>query len=268
MDRVTTYLAATVDALGLGLSEDQLDRLARYRDLLSTSANEFNLTSLRDPQSIERRHIVESLAFGAFLQVRGLLPSESGAAARPASVSPRPVRAETAEGLAAPMRVLDIGTGAGLPGIPIKIGWPEMSLTLLESAGKKCRFLEQACEALGLEDVLVVEGRAEDVGRDAAHRETYDLVIARAVAPLPVLLEYALPALRIGGWLTAPKGSAALSELDASAKALDALGGRLYDAAPFQPPEGLRQTVVLVEKVAPTPERYPRRAGIPSKRPL
>ena len=228
------------------LSDDQLRQLAEFRDLLAVSANEFNLTSLRDTEGIERRHIVESLAFGAFLQKHGLLP---------------------ATGDDAP-RVLDIGTGAGLPGIPIKIAWPAIRLTLLESVGKKCRFLEQARDVLGMNHVDVIEGRAEEFSREPDHREAYDLAIARAVAPLAVLMEYALPALRIGGWLAAPKGSAALSELEAAANAFEALGGRLYDAAPFQPPEGLRQTVILVEKIAPTPERYPRRPGIPSKRPL
>ena len=247
---VTASLHATTDELGLRLSQSQLDALAQFRDRLASSANEFNLTSLRDPQSIERRHIVESLALGAFLERRGLLPGTPSA------------------GAVAHLRVLDIGTGAGLPGIPLRIAWPSMRLTLLESVGKKCRFLEQTCAALGLEDVDVVEGRAEEVGRDAGHRQAYDLAIARAVAPLPVLLEYALPVLTIGGRLVAPKGSAATSEVTASGPALEALGGRLQEAAPFQPPHGLSQTVVLVEKVAPTPDRYPRRAGIPSKRPL
>ncbi len=244
---MTTTLPDAIADLGLQLSPEQLQQLAQFRDLLAVSANEFNLTSLRDPEGIERRHLVESLAFGAFLQKHALLPAHD---------------------TAVPPRVLDIGTGAGLPGIPIKIAWPELPITLLESVGKKCRFLEQARDALGLDQVDVVEGRAEDFGRDPAHREAYDLVIARAVAPLAVLMEYALPAMRVGGWLAAPKGSAAISELDAAANAFEALRGRLHDAAPFQPPEGLRQTVILIEKIAPTPERYPRRPGIPSKRPL
>lgn len=241
-----TSLSAAVRDLGLALSDAQVERLARYRDLLATSANEFNLTSLRDPEAIERRHVIESVAFGAFLARHALLPSEPEA----------------------PLRVLDIGTGAGLPGIPLKIAWPGLRLTLLESIGKKCRFLEQARDDLGLDATEVVEARAEDFARLPEHREAYDLVLARAVAPLAVLMEYALPALRVGGWLAAPKGSAALTELEAASAAFEALGARLHDAAPFQPPEGLLQTVILIEKVAPTPDRYPRRAGIPSKRPL
>jgi 16S rRNA (guanine527-N7)-methyltransferase len=237
-------LEAAAHALAIDLTGEQLDRLRAYRDLLDAASREFNLTSqsLQSAEQIERRHIVESLAYGALLQRNHLLDG-------------------------AP-RVVDIGTGAGLPGIPLRIVWPDMDLVLLESVGKKCRFLEDVVSNLNLARVEVVEGRAEDFGRDAARRETFDLVIARAVAPLPVLLEYSLPLLRVGGHLAATKGSAAIAEIDASAKALETLGGRLVDNAPLKPPDGAPLTVVIVEKVAPTPEQYPRRAGIPTKRPL
>jgi 16S rRNA (guanine527-N7)-methyltransferase len=241
MKQMTT-LSESITSLGLTVSPAQLDQLARYRDLLAASSREFNLTSLRDPKSIERRHVIESLAFSNWLDQRGHLQGT--------------------------LRVLDIGTGAGLPGIPMKIAWPALEVALLESVGKKCRFLELACRELQLHGVEVIEGRAEDFGRNPDHRETYDLVVARAVAPLPVLLEYALPFLRVEGWLAAPKGSAAQAELDTSQAALKALGGRIDDAAPFRPPDSLRQTVVLVQKTATTPERFPRRSGIPSKRPI
>lgn len=252
---MNSTLLVAMEALDLTLTQRQLAQLAQFRDLLAASANEFNLTAIRDVEGIERRHIVESVAFGVFLQKHDLLPKGSDAAA-------------SDEQATESIRVVDIGTGAGLPGIPLRIAWPHMRLTLLESVGKKCRFMEEACSALGLGDVQVVEGRAEDFGRDEAHRERYDLALARAVAPLPVLLEYTLPTLKLNGWLAAPKGSAAISELNASTAALEALGGRLHDAAPFLPPDGLQQTVALIQKVGHTPERYPRRAGIPSKRPL
>ena len=157
------------------LTDESIAELQRYRDLLAASAAEFNLVSasVRDVDSIERRHIAESLAFGALLAARGLL----------------------ADGA----RVLDVGTGAGLPGLPLKIAWPSLKVTLLEATGKKCRFLESVVSALGLEGVEVVEGRAEELAHTTAHRASYDLVVARAVAALPVLLEYCVPFLGVGG---------------------------------------------------------------------
>ena len=258
--------------LGLDLSGEQVERLAAYAERLATA--ELNLVSARDRDQIERRHIMESLAYGRLLARQGLL--QPG------------------------VRLLDLGAGGGLPGIPIKIAWPEVELTLLESVGKKCRFLEQVCRDLGLDGgnsgnqgntsrslsatrtvpipvvpsvpsrhgVVVLEGRAETLARDESLREHFDVVVARAVAPLPVLIEYSLPFLRVGGHLAAVKGTTALDEIDASRAALRELGGRLVDAPAFKPPLGPRQTVVIIEKTQPTPQRYPRREGIPSKRPL
>jgi 16S rRNA (guanine527-N7)-methyltransferase len=226
------------------LTDESIAELLRYRDLLAASAAEFNLVSasVRDIDSIERRHIAESLAFGALLAARGLL----------------------ADGA----RVLDVGTGAGLPGLPLKIAWPSLKVTLLEATGKKCRFLESVVSALGLEGVEVVEGRAEELAHTTAHRASYDLVVARAVAALPVLLEYCVPFLGVSGVLAATKGSAAQSELESSAAALEALGASVEDVTSLEVPGLPSQSVVIVRKHAETPERYPRRTGIPTKRPL
>ena len=237
-------LRASARDLVPAISDAAVAQLIAYRDLLAASAREFNLTgvSVRDPEAIERRHIGEALAFGALLASWRLL--EDGA------------------------KVLDVGSGAGLPGLPLKIAWPSLHVTLLEATGKKCRFLESVVARLRLEGIDVVEGRAEELAHDSRHRATYDLVVARAVAPLPVLLEYCLPFLRVGGTLAASKGSAAQSELAASQKALAELGGAVEAVLPFEPPGLPPQTVILVRKVAQTPEPYPRRSGIPSKRPL
>ncbi len=233
-------LTATVRGLDLDLSQDQLAQLDAYAERLATSAH--NLTSTRDRDQVESRHLVESLALGRLLDEQRLLPDTT--------------------------RVLDLGAGGGLPGLPIRIAWPLIVLTLLESVGKKCRFLEEMSRDFHLENTTVLEGRAETWGHDKAHREHYDLVIARAVAPLPALIEYALPFLRLGGQLAAVKGSNAIAEIEASAGALNELNGRISDAPVFQPPHGQPQTVVLIEKAGPTPEHLPRRPGIPSKRPL
>jgi 16S rRNA (guanine527-N7)-methyltransferase len=164
--------------------------------------------------------------------------------------------------------VLDVGSGAGLPGLPLKIARPSLQVTLLEATGKKCRFLEKVASELGLDGIDVIEGRAEELAHAATHRGGYDLVVARAVAALPVLLEYCVPFLRVGGVLAATKGSAAQSELDASTAALAALGAEVRQTAPLEVAGLPAQTVVIVRKVAETPERYPRRTGIPTKRPL
>jgi 16S rRNA (guanine527-N7)-methyltransferase len=142
-------------------------------------------------------------------------------------------------------------------------------LTLLESVGKKVRFLEHIVKALGLEGVEVVHGRAEELGRDSYYREVFDLALARAVAQMAVLVEYALPLLRVGGLFVAQKGADIGEEVESAQPAIKLLGGRLRGLEPVRLP-GLvdRRHLVVVEKVAPTPERYPRRPGIPPKRPL
>jgi 16S rRNA (guanine527-N7)-methyltransferase len=239
---VTPGFAEKARLAGLDLGPLAAERLERYRDLLVAAAAQFNLTAVRDPEAVERRHLLESLALVRVLAQRGLLPPGA--------------------------RLLDVGSGAGLPGLPMKIARPDLAVGLLEANAKRCAFLREAIAALGLGGVEVLEGRAEDLARDPARRGAYDLVVARAVAPLPVLLEYALPFLRLDGHLAATKGSAAAAELAASPAALAALGGALVAAVAFEPPSGRPQTLVLVRKSGETPGRYPRRAGVASRRPL
>jgi 16S rRNA (guanine527-N7)-methyltransferase len=237
---VPSDLAAAVNDLGLQLAPGQIEQLATYADRLATAAH--NLTSTRDRDQVESRHVAESLAYGRLLATHNLLPDGA--------------------------RLLDLGAGGGLPGIPIRIAWPNIRLTLLESVSKKCRFMVDTSRELGLDGIEVLEGRAEDFARDPLHRGIYDLVVARAVAALPVLIEYALPFLRLGGHLAAVKGTSAISEIEASKSALQELGATLHNAPAFQPSQGPSQTVVLITKTAETPDRYPRRVGIPAKRPL
>jgi 16S rRNA (guanine527-N7)-methyltransferase len=230
--------------LGWELSEDKLRRLEAYRDLIAAAAAEFNLTTVRDAAGIERRHLLESLALARRLVELGVLPASGS------------------------RRVIDIGSGAGLPGLPAKVALPGLEMALLESNRKRCTLLRRAIDALGLAAALVLEGRAEDLGHDPFLRESFDAALARAVAPLPVLLEYALPFLRPGGRLAATKGSAAAREVAASGRALRELAGEVERMEAFAPPGGQRQHLVVVRKTGPTPERYPRRPGLPAKRPL
>jgi len=175
----------------------------------------------------------------------------------------------TACDLQAGARIIDVGSGAGFPGLPIRIARPDLQLTLLEATRKKCDFLRHIAVALALERVTIVQARAEDAARDAAHREQYDVAIARAVAETATLAEYLLPFVRVGGQAVAQKSGDVEAEVARASAAITALGGRVQRIAPVKTP-GIDELrfVLVVDKVAPTPDRYPRRAGVPAKRPI
>jgi 16S rRNA (guanine527-N7)-methyltransferase len=233
-------IAGEAAAKGVRLTPAQLDQFDRYIELLVEWSARVNLVGTATPAVIARRHIGESIALGAALREREVL--------RPNA------------------RVIDVGAGAGFPGIPIKIAWPMIVLTALEATAKKTAFLEALVDALALADVRVVTGRAEALAHDAGLRESFDLVLARAVAPLPALIEIALPFARVGGRLVTPKGSRAQDEVAASERALQVLGGKAF-VVPFAV-DGPPQSLVAVLKTAPSPAEYPRRAGVPAKSPL
>jgi 16S rRNA (guanine527-N7)-methyltransferase len=231
--------------LGVELDAGQLATFEGYYRLLKAASSRLSLTTVTGYEAVQQRHFLESLA---------LLP---------------PLREA---GLLAPgcrERALDLGTGAGLPGLPLKIAVPQLELTLLEATARKADFLRETVRELALDGVEVLVARAEDAARQAGRRQSFDLVAARAVAPLPVLLELALPFLRVGGVLAAPKGSRAPQEAAQSEKALRLLGGELLSATTLAVPGAEPQPwLILVRKVAPTPDIYPRRPGMPAKRPL
>ena len=227
--------------LRIHLSSVQSEAFETYYEELTSARKRISLTSLRDRESIERRHFLESLALLRAIE-------DAGALASP---------------------IIDIGSGAGFPGVPIKIARPDLEMTLLEATEKKAAFLGGLIARLGLSGVRVVHGRAEDVAHDPTHREAYTLALARAVAPLPTLVELALPFVRVGGYLATPKGSAAAREVREAENALSVCGGAVESMSKLDvPPPGPAPTLVLVLKVAETPARYPRRPGVPSKRPL
>ena len=163
-------------------------------------------------------------------------------------------------------RLVDVGSGGGLPGLPLKIARPELQVTLIEADGKKAAFLVRACAELGLAGVDIVDRRAEDAGRDPLYREAFDVAVARAVAAMPVLVELCLPLVRVGGRLLAQKTEG--EEAGGAARAIEILGGAPPVIA--KAPSAARRsgTVVIVEKVRPTPGAYPRRAGLPARKPL
>lgn len=164
---------------------------------------------------------------------------------------------------------MDVGTGAGFPGIPLKIALPKMQLTLVESVGKKAAFCQHIVDTLKLEKVTVLHARAEELGQHKDHRECYDWAVARAVANLPVLAEYLLPLVRVGGGMLAQKGESAIAETHAAERAIRVLGGQLRQVRKVELP-GVAEDrfLVVVNKKAPTPPGYPRRVGLPAKRPI
>ena len=170
------------------------------------------------------------------------------------------------EHLGAAVRVVDVGSGGGLPGLALKLSRPDLSVTLVEADHSKAAFLVQACVALGLRDVDVVARRAEDVGHDPLYREVFDVAVARALAPMPVLVELCLPLVRVGGRLLAQKTEK--EDVEAARHAIEVLGATLVGSSAAPSEARRRGTVVIVEKVRTTPDAYPRRSGVPSRKPL
>lgn len=208
------------------------------RELLEWN-RKFNLTAIRDPESIRTKHFLDSLSC--------ILAWKA----------------------APPGRLIDVGTGAGFPGIPIKILYPNLKLTLVESVGKKAMFCQHIVEILGLEHVDVIQARAEDLGQDSSHRERYDWAVARAVASLNVLSEYLIPLVRVGGTMLAQKGESGPAEAQSAEGAMILLGGKLKQLIPVHLP-GVADDryLILVDKVAATPPKFPRKPGVPVKQPL
>lgn len=242
-------LARGAREMGLNLTAEHLDAFARYRDELLAWNERFNLTAITNPDEVEARHFLDSLTCLLALATRGadgtLDPAATGG------------------------RAIDVGAGAGFPGLPIKIVCPGLKLTLLESVKKKAAFLSHVVATLRLQDVEVVAERAEDLARRPGYRDSFDFVLARALAPLSVLLEYCLPFARPGGLLVAPKKGDLTAELAAARPVARLLGGRWRDPMPV--PDTVlpdARLLVLVEKTQPTPAAYPRRAGLPAKQPL
>ncbi|MGC8967188.1 MAG: 16S rRNA (guanine(527)-N(7))-methyltransferase RsmG [Thermus sp.] len=225
-------------ALGLDL-RPHLPAFSLLYQLLMAANQRVNLTALRTEEEVVVKHFLDSLTL---LQ----LPLWEG-----------------------PLRVLDLGTGAGFPGLPLKIVRTELEVVLLDAVRKKVAFLEEAVQALGLRGAYPLWGRAEELAHRPEHREAYDRVVARAVAPLCALSELSLPFLRVGGRMVAQKGPRVAEELKPLPRALGLLGGTLEEVRPLRLPfleEG--RALVVLSKVAPTPKAYPRRPGVPEKKPL
>ena len=238
-DPAGTFRDSVESLLGMTLTPRQIRDFETYEALLLEWNQRVNLTAITKGGDVRIKHFLDSLSCLK-------------------AISDRPG-----------LRVVDVGTGAGFPGVPVKIALPGIRLTLVESTGKKADFCRLLVDRLALRDVTVLTARAEDVGRDPAHRETYHWALARAVAELAILAEYLLPLVEVGGRMLAQKGESGPAEAHAASKALHLLGGAVAKIEPVELP-GIAEPryLIVVRKTAATPAQYPRRTGVPSKRPL
>lgn len=221
------------------LSARQVAALLTYERELVDWNRKFNLTAIKEEEAIRTKHYLDS--FSCVLAWKN---------------SP-------------PARLVDVGTGAGFPGIPLKILYPALQVTLVESVGKKVMFCQHIVRVLGLEGIEVIQARAEEIGQHPRHREAYDWAVARAVARLEVLSEYLLPLVKVGGMMLAQKGESGPAEAQSAENAMKILGGKLKYVLQVNLPRVVDDRyLVLVEKVAATPPRYPRKPGTPAKTPL
>ena len=226
-------------AYGITLTEEQQEKFRRYYELLVEWNERMNLTAITEPGEVALKHMVDSLS------------------------------GWDEKTLAEDASVIDVGTGAGFPGLPLKIYRPALRLTLLDSLNKRVKFLQAVVEELGLKDVTCIHGRAEEAARDKALRESFDIAVSRAVARLPVLAEYALPFVKPGGVFLAWKGLQYREEAEEAGKAVALLGGEGIGIREVHLPgmEDVR-AILCIPKTKPTPGEYPRKAGTPAKKPL
>ena len=232
-------LAARAGEAGIPLTAEQIGQFSVYHEMLLDWNTRMNLTALTAPEDVAVKHIIDSLtAYDAALF--------DGA-----------------------RTLIDVGTGAGLPGIPLAVYAPHLTVTLLDALNKRVRFLTEVTAAMGLQNVRCIHARAEEAARTAEHRAAYDIAVSRAVARLPVLLEYTLPFVRVGGTLLALKGRAYAEEQKEARRAAEVLGGGRITARPVHLP-GLDdvRAILTVTKERQTPAAYPRGGGAPPRRPL
>lgn len=226
-----------VNEISIDLTEKQLEQFRIYYDMLVEKNKVMNLTGITEWEEVLEKHFLDSISLIRAVDLKQTLT------------------------------VMDMGTGAGFPGIPLKIAFPNLNVTLADSLNKRVLFLQKVIDALKLEDIEAIHGRAEDLARDIKYREKYDLSVSRAVANLSTLSEYCLPFVKIGGQFISYKSGEIEEEVSTSKSAVFLLGGKIKDIVKFELGESGR-SFIIIDKVNGTPKTYPRKAGTPSKKPL
>lgn len=231
-----TYFKKLAEELNISLTEKQISDFFKYKDLMIETNKFLNLTAITEEKEIILKHFIDSLTINKYIS----------------------------EGAS----IIDVGTGAGFPGIPIKIVREDVKVTLLDSLNKRVNFLNQVIKELELVAINAVHGRAEDFGKNNEYREKFDFVTARAVANLATLSELCLPFIKVGGKFICMKGNT-IDELEEADKAIKILGGKIISKETFTLPESdIERNIIIIEKIAHTPKQYPRKAGTPTKTPI
>ena len=238
MEKTDRFLKS-LEKLNIHLNEKQVYQFMKYYEMLIETNKVMNLTAITDFDEVIDKHFVDSLALIQAIDLNKEL------------------------------KVIDVGTGAGFPGIPLKIAFPELDILLLDSLNKRILFLDQVISELGLENIQTIHGRAEDFGRNPLYREKFDLCVSRAVANLSTLSEYCVPFVKVDGYFISYKSGKVQEELDASRHAVDILGGKVEKCLNYALADtDMERSLVVIHKLKPTKKAYPRKAGKPSKEPL
>lgn len=239
MEKKEMNFDTALEKFNILLSKEQKEQFDKYYSILVEWNKVMNLTGITEYEEVQKKHFLDSLSL---IHLMDLTKTET---------------------------VIDIGTGAGFPGIPLKIAFPHLKVTLLDSLNKRVKFLNSVIDELGLEEITAIHGRAEDYAKQKEYREMYDLCVSRAVANLSTLVEYCLPYVKKGGYFISYKSGEVEEEVKQSEKAVELLGGKINKIDKFYLPESdIGRSLIQIQKIKNTPKKFPRKAGLPAKEPL